>query len=141
MLLLEIGWNVRLGHLGLLSTLNVFSVIDGQAQFLHRAPDLVRLEEVRIGLRDLLLVLSHESRLGILLLCQLQLIEVFEGAQERRRLLPMTLRELLVIVVWSGHWRLLAHPSTLGVAFLASFRTLWALVSLELLLTWAVDCV
>ena len=78
LLFLEIGRNVWLGHLSVLGPLNVFGFIDGQAQFLHGAPDLVRLEEVGIRLLDRLLMLDQESGLGVLLLCQLQLIKIFE---------------------------------------------------------------
>jgi len=137
LLLLEVWWNVRLGHLGLLRPLDVLGLVDGQAQLLHRTPDLVRLEEVRVSLRHRLLVLTHEGGLRVLLLRQLQLIEIFERAQEGSRLLAVTLRELLIVVVWTGHRCLLALSSTLSVAFLACLRTFRPLVPLELLLAWA----
>lgn len=136
LLLLEIGWNVRFGQLGVMSSLGVLGVVNSQAQLLHGTPYLVRLEEVRIGLRDRWLV-RPESSLRVLLLRQLQLIKVFERAQERSLLLPVTLRELCVVVVGSGQSWLLRHLA--ARALLAAFRTLGALVPLKGLLSAAVD--
>lgn len=89
------------------------------------------LEELWVGLRDLLLILSSgESSLWVFLLRHLQLIEV-PGAQERGLLVPVALRELCVVVVRSGQRCLLRRLAALGVALLACFWTLRALVSLK----------